>query len=443
MPKETIHRNVKKWLLRIPAGILACTGLTYPVCAAVCPKGIGSCPTPGRCFLFTDSDGNSICDYTSGSVSTGDSTSTGTQSAASVAQTPANGTSSGSAVSTGSAPVGTTHTAASGAANSGIFDYLFTNSLVIGTILFIFLTLALFWVFRSGKIKMVPGRNGSRLALAGLLSLGISEISVYFLTGAMAYASVFALVYMVIGTSLTIYLWKDGEMSRTIVFLIAGISTLAGFTFAAPVMPTEFTGLVSLALGHQTITVAILAVAVLFALTFLFGRMFCAHICPVGSIQELAYGVLPGKKIVPERSGYLEISRFVIFLLVIAAGIYAINLMEFTGLYDFFALTGSGLFFIGAALVILSFFLYRPICRILCPFGAVFSVLAHFGIGNLSRTEGCIRCGKCEKVCPVHAVGEHASKRECYLCGRCREVCPKDAIRFSSVNRKEKYSEES
>lgn len=441
--------NMKRWLLRIPAGILAVTGLAYPVCAAVCPKGIGSCTTPGRCFLFTDADANSICDYTSGSVSTPGSSSTGTstgaQSMASVTQTPAtiSSSGSGSVVSTGSVPPGTTQTTVSGAANTGIFDYLAMNSLVIGTVLFLALTLALLWVFRSGKIGFAPLARDSGLTLAALLSLGISEIFIYFMSKATAYATVFALVYLVIGTPLTIYLWKSGNMSRSIILLIACISTVVGFAFVAPIMPTEFSTLVNLALGQQTFTVAILAIGFVLALTFLFGRMFCAHICPVGSIQELVYGVIPGRKIVMEKMMSLEILRLAIFLITIGAALYTFNLMEFTGLYEFFALTGSGVFFIGAALILLSIFLYRPICRILCPFGVIFSVLAHFGLKNLTRTKDCISCRKCEKMCPVHTAGENDSKRECYLCGRCVEFCPKDALRLSPKIKIKKCFEES
>ena len=43
-------------------------GLAYPACAAICPKGRGYCPYPGHCFLYTDVDANSLCDYTARSA---------------------------------------------------------------------------------------------------------------------------------------------------------------------------------------------------------------------------------------------------------------------------------------------------------------------------------------------------------------------------------------
>ena len=54
----------KKLTVLAISGLIGASALVQPVCAAVCPRGIGGCVYPGRCFLFTDMDGNSLCDYT-------------------------------------------------------------------------------------------------------------------------------------------------------------------------------------------------------------------------------------------------------------------------------------------------------------------------------------------------------------------------------------------
>ena len=56
--------QITKTFRRAVATVILTAGLAYPACAAVCPKGIGGCPSPGRCFLFVDADGNTLCDYT-------------------------------------------------------------------------------------------------------------------------------------------------------------------------------------------------------------------------------------------------------------------------------------------------------------------------------------------------------------------------------------------
>jgi len=71
-------------------------------------------------------------------------------------------------------------------------------------------------------------------------------------------------------------------------------------------------------------------------------------------------------------------------------------------------------------------FLYRPVCRILCPFGVLFSVFAEFSLFRLRRTDACISCRKCENVCPAGTARAEDPKRECYLCGRCIDTCPKE-----------------
>ena len=185
----------------------------------------------------------------------------------------------------------------------------------------------------------------------------------------------------------------------------------------------EFTGMVHLALGTQALTPGILGILVVLILAFIAGRSFCAHICPVGSIQELASDI-PLKKIDIAHTRMLEMIRFGVFIATVAAGLYFINLMEYTGIYDFFSLALTAGFFLFAALLALSVLIYRPVCRLLCPFGVLFSLAGHFSRNHLVHTGACINCKKCEKACPVHCAEKGASKRECYLCGQCTEICP-------------------
>jgi hypothetical protein len=56
--------QITRTIRRAIVTVILSAGLAYPACAAVCPKGIGGCPSPGRCFLVVDADGNALCDYT-------------------------------------------------------------------------------------------------------------------------------------------------------------------------------------------------------------------------------------------------------------------------------------------------------------------------------------------------------------------------------------------
>ncbi|MDD1693560.1 MAG: 4Fe-4S binding protein, partial [Methanoregula sp.] len=243
---------------------------------------------------------------------------------------------------------------------------------------------------------------------------------------------VLALVYLVAGTVLTAYLWHTGVMSRRIILALAAESALAGFVFLAPIMPLEFIGLVNTITGMSTPTAGIVILCGVIAVTFITGRTFCGHICPVGSLQELVYAV-PVKKIAIRHTEYPELARLGVFIVTVIAAICVVDLMAYTGLYELFSLAVSAVLVIALGLVMLSVFLYRPVCRLICPFGVLFSIPAEFSRFRLRRNNACISCKKCEKACPVHIAGKDDAKRECYLCGRCTGSCPVEtAISYRS-----------
>ncbi len=140
--------------------------------------------------------------------------------------------------------------------------------------------------------------------------------------------------------------------------------------------------------------------------TLLFGRVFCAAVCPLGAIQDL----------VIYRP--LEISRPVENLLRLFAWLYL-------GLAVLFAATGTGLlicrydpfigFFrlgdhfsnliLGASFLILGLFIARPYCRFVCPYGLILRQLGRLSrrFVSITPTE-CVNCRLCEEVCPFNAI---------------------------------------
>ncbi len=76
----------------------------------------------------------------------------------------------------------------------------------------------------------------------------------------------------------------------------------------------------------------------------------------------------------------------------------------------------------------------RTFCSMVCPFGALASVC-----GTMSAYRAiidgakCIRCGRCQDVCPVFAVEDKDRKEYkisnfCNRCGTCIDICPVSAI---------------
>jgi ferredoxin-type protein NapH len=394
--------QVNRSIRRIIATSLLTAGFVYPACAAVCPKGIGGCPSPGRCFLFTDGDANTLCDYTS---RTG-TLPTRTSSAAQIQPT-----------------ADPTPSVVQNISPGGFLDTILQSAVMTELLLFLLYTGILFVLIRTGKSGIRSQETLPALALSSLFALGLSLITTSFLTSDTGTGTGYALIYMGIGTLLAAYLWFKGVMTRKIVLPAAVLGILAGFVFLAPIMPMELGGIINVVSGASALTYGVVVICAVLALALVVGRAFCGTICPVGLLQELAYAV-PVKKNVIQHTHVLELIRLAVFAVTVIAAIWFIDLMSFTGLYDLFSLTFSAGFAIAGSIILVSVFLYRPICRIICPFGVLFSLFAEFSWFRLRRNETCINCGKCEKTCPSLTAGAHDSKRECYLCGRCTGVCP-------------------
>lgn len=88
--------------------------------------------------------------------------------------------------------------------------------------------------------------------------------------------------------------------------------------------------------------------------------------------------------------------------------------------------------------VIISLFFEEALWHnVLCPFGTILSVTAIPAIKTyIIEESSCINCGKCQKVCPVHAIDSLKSgkrfirKTDCISCGNCPPACPTGSISY-------------
>ena len=75
----------------------------------------------------------------------------------------------------------------------------------------------------------------------------------------------------------------------------------------------------------------------------------------------------------------------------------------------------------------------RPFCRVICPIGAVYSVLNKGSLMHLtfSGQNVCTNCGVCRKVCPMNIdPHENQNQLECIRCNECVSACPKSGLKF-------------
>lgn len=187
----------------------------------------------------------------------------------------------------------------------------------------------------------------------------------------------------------------------------------------------------------------------------LFGPIICGFICPFGAIQDLLSRV--GKKIfkrkynnfipkkVDEKLKYL---RYVVLVLtIILTATSSVMLLEAINPYHAYLsifnrkFTTLGIigFIILALIIGLSFFVQRPWCRYICPYGAFLGLFNKIKVFRVFRNKGtCISCKKCTRECPmgidVHKK-EEVRSLSCISCMECvgDKVCPKkNTISFTS-----------
>jgi len=155
------------------------------------------------------------------------------------------------------------------------------------------------------------------------------------------------------------------------------------------------------------------------AATLLFGRTFCAAVCPLGAIQDLV-AVRPVRvpRWLDHGLGLLAYVYLGAAVLLAATGA-AFIICEYDPFVSLFRLIPLGrtestmdafpgslmMVAVGVAVLAVGVFVARPYCRWICPYGAVLRILSRFSWKHVTITpDECIQCRLCEDACPVGAI---------------------------------------
>ena len=193
--------------------------------------------------------------------------------------------------------------------------------------------------------------------------------------------------------------------------VILSLVSLAYFGFWRRGCVCAIGSIQNVALGIADPTYAVpLVVVALFTLplvvALIWGRGFCAGVCPHGAIQDLVL-VKPLK--VPawldEILRVLPWIHLALAVLLAATGSLFI-ICKFDPFVGIFRMAGPRLMILsGAALLVLSMFVGRPYCRYLCPYGALLGVASRFAKWRPTVTpDTCTQCRLCENACPFGAL---------------------------------------
>lgn len=206
-------------------------------------------------------------------------------------------------------------------------------------------------------------------------------------------------------------------------------------------------------------------------LTLLFGRVYCAMLCPLGVLMDLSAwmaGRTGKKRKLPYRPAHTWLRGLVVA--VCAVGLIAGTALPLAFLdpYSLFGkITAATLrpvlgwinhliaatklinpvdvspvawTSVGVALGLLGFIVATAIfrgrlwCNTACPVGAVLGFFSRFSLFRLQITNGaCVACSMCERVCPSQCIDfrkQTIDHSRCVMCLDCVTSCRQSGIKF-------------
>lgn len=227
--------------------------------------------------------------------------------------------------------------------------------------------------------------------------------------------------------------------------LLTGNLSASKFAGLFP-MADPFAALQIFLAGHVLQGEAILgAVIVLVFYGLIGGRMFCAWVCPVNPVTDLAGWLRIRLNVRPTLILPRTMRYFVLLLALILSlltGVAAFEWVSPVGMAHREVVFGLGF---GVAVVLAIFFfdlfvLKHGWCGHLCPLGAFWSLIGRVNPTLRVRFDKttCTHCGECAKVCPEPQVLNlkrldekgFVFSGECSNCGRCTPVCPEGSLAF-------------
>jgi len=209
-----------------------------------------------------------------------------------------------------------------------------------------------------------------------------------------------------------------------------------------------YTTLQVLATGFMLGADVLLGAAIITVFYFVVGgRAFCAWVCPINMVTDLANWLRRKFNLDKEEVNYRFIKRsaryWIMALGLIVSALVGVAAFE---VVSPITIMQRGLVFgfgMGAAVVI-AIFLFDLFgvkngwCGHLCPLGAAYSVIGSQSLIRVKHNhEACTNCMDCKVVCPenqvLHMVNKSSiavSDGECTNCGRCVDVCNDNALEF-------------
>ncbi|EJI1377234.1 quinol dehydrogenase ferredoxin subunit NapH [Vibrio parahaemolyticus] len=204
----------------------------------------------------------------------------------------------------------------------------------------------------------------------------------------------------------------------------------------------------ALATGHIPEFNALLGVVIVVVFyAILAPRAFCAWVCPLNIVTDLAAWLRRKLNIKASYRWSPAIRYWLIPVLMLGSALSGAIL--WTWLDPVAALHRGLVFGIGAGWVLIALVFVLDLllvehgwCGHLCPLGATYGVIGRKSLLRVTavRREDCTKCMDCFYVCPEPEVLRQPLKegdrrvmdQNCISCGRCLDVCPEHVFEFKN-----------
>ncbi|HAS6494925.1 TPA: quinol dehydrogenase ferredoxin subunit NapH [Vibrio parahaemolyticus] len=204
----------------------------------------------------------------------------------------------------------------------------------------------------------------------------------------------------------------------------------------------------ALATGHIPEFNALLGVVIVVVFyAILAPRAFCAWVCPLNIVTDLAAWLRRKFNIKASYRWSPAIRYWLIPVLMLGSALSGAIL--WTWLDPVAALHRGLVFGIGAGWVLIALVFVLDLllvehgwCGHLCPLGATYGVIGRKSLLRVTavRREDCTKCMDCFYVCPEPEVLRQPLKegdrrvmdQNCISCGRCLDVCPEQVFEFKN-----------
>lgn len=223
-------------------------------------------------------------------------------------------------------------------------------------------------------------------------------------------------------------------------FIAAIIGILSVLAFTGLFYPLNIFDIQFSALLQRTIVDFSLVAGILFGglllITFLFGRIYCSTLCPLGILQEVLMLIFRRRVPLQKSRPYKYFLAAVVFGTLLGGSILLLRLID---PYTIFGSAASGIALgigIIAVITVLVWFKGRLFCSNICPVGAVLGLISKHA-RNQIYIEGdkCVACSLCARNCPTGSIdfkNKTVDNETCIKCFKCLGVCRQSGLHYGS-----------